>query len=451
MSSLSPALPSSVLSLADLAHWFRQGEKPSGQEQIGSEHELLVLDSATFRRLPFERLEALLHDLAVSESWDPVMEQGRLIGLTRGLSGVSLEPGGQLELSTAPHPSLHAVVEETEAWHQALRSLQEKHHCVFVAAGLDPLTLPDTVPWVPKSRYALMRQIMPRTGSLGLDMMGCTATVQVNLDYHSEEDMGQKVRVALALQPFVSAFFLSSPVRHKQHSGWASFRQHIWTDTDPHRTGIPPLYWPDGGLPTYEALRDYALDVPLYFLKRGEQHCPVQGSFRDLMDHTPDGSSLTVQDWANHLGTLFPEVRVKQYLEMRAADSVPPPLVHALPALWTGLLYDKANLATWLESTRSWTRSEVLALREQISRQGWHGTVFRDHPVRTWCQRVLESAAQGLERRARFRNGQPETVYLHPLWGMVLSGETFASTMASDITFLDQENLVCEFFKPLML
>lgn len=450
MTHTTPPSEIPLLSEDDLLDYFRQGEKPPSQWRIGSEHELFVLDASTFERLPYDRIRGLLESIAATGSWEPVFEGSYLIGLAQGSSTISLEPGGQLELSGAPHPHLHAMVEEIEAYHEVLRSLQEQHHCVFVALGLDPFSTPQTVPWMPKERYAFMRSYMPSKGDLGLDMMGCTATIQVNLDYSSEEDMARKLRVALAIQPFLCAFFASSPLRESQNTGWASFRQHIWTQTDPDRCGIPEVLWsPQGG---YERYKEYALDVPMYFIKREHYSSVKNLSFRAFMaNQDVQELSLNIEDWALHLSTLFPDVRLKHYLELRGADSVPPPLMYGLAAFWVGLLYDELNLKELDQRVRLWTYQDILTLRAQVARQGWHGTVFQDRPLEAWCEEWLQRAHQGLERRGVLKKGHSESMYLAPLFSMVASQETLADALLRDQPLLGFKDLKQEALKPYMI
>ena len=320
-----------------LVEYIEQGNKPPAQWRIGTEHEKFGFDLETLRRMPYEGpkgIGALLRGLQ-RFGWEPVEEDGNVIALTCGACNITLEPGGQFELSGAPVETIHQTCDEVQTHLKQVKEVGNELGIGMLGMGFDPKSTRDEVPWMPKGRYKIMRDQMMRRGKLGLDMMLRTCTVQVNLDFESEADMVRKLRVSLALQPLATALFADSPFTEGKPNGYQSYRAHIWTDTDPDRTGMLPFAFEPGM--GFERYVDYMLDVPMYFVYRDGHYLDTTGqSFRDFMvGKLPalPGEIPSMGDWVNHMTTAFPEVRLKRFLEMRGADGGPWDRLCALPAL----------------------------------------------------------------------------------------------------------------------
>jgi len=427
--SHSPDTP--VTGPEQLASVFAAGEKPLERWKIGTEHEKFCFDRSTLQPVAFDGergIEALLRELTRS-GWTPTPEAGRIVGLTRDGANVSLEPAGQLELSGAPLPHLHATAEEIAHHLDEVKAIGEHLGIGFLGMGFHPTATRDEMPWMPKARYQIMRGYMPKVGSLGLDMMTRTSTVQVNLDYASEADMVKKFRTSLALQPVASALFADSPFTEGRPNGFQSYRSQIWTDTDPDRTGMLDFVFEDGF--GYQRYTDYLLDVPMYFVYRDGIYHDVSGhSFRDfLRGKLPSlpGKLPTLRDWSDHMTTTFPEVRLKQYLEMRGADSGSRQRLTALSAFWVGLLYDQDALDAAWDLVKAFTRDERNRMRDDVPRMGL-ATPTPYGSMRQLAQKVLEISACGLSRRAcRDARGCDEQMYLDPLREIADSGLSAAS------------------------
>jgi glutamate--cysteine ligase len=360
----------------ELVAWIAQGEKPKAAWRLGTEHEKIPFYRDGHAPVPYggERgIEALLTGLAARTGWEPIIEDGHPIGLAAPNDGgaISLEPGGQFELSGAPVASVHDTVSELERHLADTKAVAGPLGISFLTLGLSPLWSRADTPTMPKSRYRIMASYMPKVGSRGLDMMFRTATAQVNLDFGSERDMVRKLRASLALQPVATALFANSPFADGRPNGFVSMRSEIWRDTDRNRTGMLAFAFEDGF--GYERYVEWALDVPMYFVKRGDHYNDVAGSsFRDLLagrHPALPGERATTSDWANHLSTTFPEVRLKRFLEMRGADVGPPAAVAALAAFWVGVLYDDTALDAALDLTRPWTEEARQRLRDDVP--GW--------------------------------------------------------------------------------
>jgi len=427
----SDSTAASVTGLDQLTLVFAAGEKPVDKWRIGTEHEKFCYDQKTLRPVPFDGecgIEALLRGLG-GYGWTEVLEAGRLIGLTRDGANVSLEPAGQLELSGAPLAHVHATYEEIQTHLNEAKAVGEGLGIGFLGVGFHPSATRAQMPWMPKARYRIMRNYMPKVGTLGLDMMTRTSTVQVNLDYSSEADMVKKFRVSLALQPVATALFADSPFTEGRPNGFQSYRSHIWTDTDDDRTGMLDFVFEDGF--GYERYTEYLLDVPMYFVYRDGVYHDVSGqSFRDfLRGKLPGlpGELPTLRDWSDHMTTAFPEVRLKQYLEMRGADSGSKERLAALSAFWVGLMYDQAALDAAWDLVKGFTHDERNQMRDDVPRQGLSTPTPRGS-MQQLAQQVLEIAAQGLRRRTRCNaSGQDEQVFLAPLQEIADSGQSAAS------------------------
>jgi len=426
------------LSREQLIYAMSKGEKPKDQWRIGAEHEKFGFDKSTLRRPAYEGENGILAMLTGLQrfGWSPVEEAGYVIALERNNSegyaaSISLEPGGQFELSGAPLKDIHDICNETGQHLMEVKQVADQLNLGFLGAGFDPLWRREDVPVMPKGRYGIMRAYMPKKGSLGLDMMLRTCTIQANLDFDSEADMIMKFRTSLALQPIATALFACSPFIEGKPTGFLSARANVWTDTDPDRTGMLDFVFADGF--GYERYADYALDTPMYFAKRGETYVDLSGqSFRTFMTEGLDalpGERATDKDWADHLTTLFPEVRLKQYLEMRGADGGPWSRICALPALWAGILYDAPSLAAAWDLCKDWDIADHERLRRDVTRLGLKAEVA-GRSVRDIAVDLVDIAKQGLKNRARFSGGMvDERGYLSELEDIADSGVTPADRL----------------------
>ncbi len=421
-------------SRAQLIDHFASGEKPRARWRIGTEHEKFVYATADHHAPSWDEpggIRALLGELE-QYGWRPVQENGKVIALTGADGSVSLEPAGQFELSGAPLDNLHQTCAETGRHLQQVKAAGEKLGIGFLGLGMWPDKTRAELPIMPKGRYAIMLRHMPRVGTMGLDMMLRTCTIQVNLDYASEADMVKKFRVGLALQPLATALFANSPFTEGKANGMLSYRSHIWSDTDPARTGMLPFVFEEGF--GYERYADYMLDVPMYFVYRDGQYIDAAGlSFRDFLRgelSVLPGERPTIEDWNDHLSTAFPEVRLKTFLEMRGADGGPWNSICALPAFWVGLLYDDAALDAAWNVVRHWTLEERQALRDAVPRLGLSAPIAGGGQLRDVSGTVLDIAHAGLKARARLNGaGDDETGFLDPLREIVRSGKVPAELL----------------------
>ncbi|MGO9389882.1 glutamate--cysteine ligase [Rhodoblastus sp.] len=427
-----------ISSRDELVSWLEAGCKPQGPFLVGTEHEKIPFYRADLRPVPYEGrpefgqagIRALLEGLRQSQDWEAIEDGGAVIGLydPRGGGAISLEPGGQFELSGAPLDSVHETAAELQAHFAALAPLCEKLGVGFLDLGVSPLWTREETPVMPKQRYAIMARYMRKVGGLGLDMMFRTSTVQTNIDFASEADMVAKMRLALAVQPMITALFANSPFTGGKPNGFLSLRSHIWTDTDPARTGMLPFVFEPGM--GFEAYVDYALDVPLYFVKRGDVYHDVAGaSFRDLLEgrlHELPGVRATLSDWANHLSTLFPEVRLKRYMEMRGADVGPRENIVGLAALCAGLFYDdQASAAAW-ELVKGLSAEDRQKLRDDAPKLGLRATAG-GIGLLDLARKILPLARGGLSRRGRLdAAGEDEGRHLLALEEIAESGINLA-------------------------
>ena len=422
-----------IESKRDLIGWIAAGVKPPELFRVGAEHEKIPFHIADNSPVAYEGergIGAILTAMRASLGWEAIDDGGKLIGLfdSRGGGAISLEPGGQFELSGAPVEDIHATAAELEAHLTAAHAAAGPLGIGFLSLGMSPKWTRAQTPVMPKSRYRIMTGYMPKVGARGLDMMYRTSTVQANLDFSSEADMVDKLRVGLALQPMLTAMFANSPFTDGKPNGVLSARSQIWLDTDRARTGMLPFAFEPGM--GFERYVDYALDVPMYFIKRGDVYHDVAGSnFRDLLagNHPAlPGERATLSDWANHLSTIFPEVRLKRYLEMRGADVGPPDRIVALAALMVGLYYDSTALAGALDLIDGWDAESRQHLRETAPRLGLRATIAGRN-LREIARDALALAHAGLKRRARANAaGADETIYLAPLDRIVEEGRTAA-------------------------
>lgn len=423
-----------ITSKNQLVAYLESGCRPADQWRIGTEHEKFCYTLDDLKPLPYEGprgIRTVLEKL-VEFGWSPVLEAGNVIALTDATgAAVSLEPGGQLELSGAPLESIHQTCAEVSRHLRQCKQIGAELGVAFLGLGFTPNWRRDEIPWMPKGRYAIMRDYMPKRGTLGLDMMLRTCTVQVNLDFGSEADMVKKFRTSLALQPLATALWASSPFIEGKPSGFLSYRSHIWTDTDPDRTGILPFVFEQDM--SFERYVDYVLDVPMYFVYRDGRYIDASGqSFRDFMAGrlaALPGEHPTLGDWADHLTTVFPEVRMKRYLEMRGADGGPWRRLCALPAFWVGLLYDGAALDAAWDLVKDWSVADHARLRQEVPRHGLRASI-PGGSLQDLARDVLDLARLGLSRRARVDGqGRDETTYLETLRFAVETGKTPADEL----------------------
>jgi glutamate--cysteine ligase len=420
----------------ELVAWLEAGSKPDSEFRIGTEHEKFPFTLNRHEPVPYDGpkgIRALLDGMRLLLGWEPIMEGENIIGLVdvTGGGAISLEPGGQFELSGAPVETLHQTQAETQAHLAQVREVAGPLGIGFLGLGMSPKWTRAETPVMPKGRYRIMTGYMPKVGRYGLDMMYRTCTVQTNLDFSSEADMVQKLRVSLALQPVATALFAASPFTEGKPNGFLSFRSQIWTDTDKARSGMLPFAFESGM--GFERYVDYALDVPMYFVKRGDTYLDVSGSsFRAFLDGRNDrlpGERPTRSDWINHLSTIFPEVRLKRYLEMRGADAGPTKRLVALPAFWVGLLYDQQSLDAAWQIVRDWTAEQRQTLRDEVPRLGLHATIA-GRPLIDIARECLVLARSGLGRRGHLDiNGCDESRHLDVLDGIVAAGHTPAEDL----------------------
>jgi len=406
-----------------------KGEKPRDRWRIGTEHEKFVYRTADHRAPSYDEPGGI-HDLLMALTrfgWEPVIEGGKVIALSGSDGAISLEPAGQLELSGAPLENLHQTCAETGRHLKQVKEVGAELGLGFLGLGMWPDKTRAELPIMPKGRYKIMLEHMPRVGSMGLDMMLRTCTIQTNLDYSSEADMVQKFRVSLALQPLATALFAASPFTEGKPNGYMSYRSHIWTDTDPARTGMLPFVFEDGF--GYERYVDYMLDVPMYFAFREGKYIDAAGqSFRDfLKGELPalPGEKPRLSDWNDHLSTAFPEVRLKSFLEMRGADGGPWNRICALPALWVGLLYDQGALDAAWDLVKGWSIEEHQVLRDAVPSEGLDAPAPGGGTVGQLAHHVLDIAAAGLAERGEVNSmGDNEVGFLEPLRRIAKSGKS---------------------------
>jgi len=417
-----------------LVQSFARGEKPVDRWRIGTEHEKFVYSLSDHHAPSYDEPGGIKDLLAAltDYGWRPVEEGGKVIALAGADGNISLEPAGQFELSGAPLDNLHETCAETGRHLEQVKAIGDRFGIGFLGLGMWPDKTRAELPIMPKGRYAIMLRHMPRVGTMGLDMMLRTCTIQVNLDYETEADMVKKFRVGLALQPLATALFANSPFTEGKPNGMLSYRSHIWSDTDPARTGMLPFVFEDGF--GYDRYTEYALDVPMYFVYRDGRYIDAAGlSFRDFLEgrlSVLPGEKPTLDDWNDHLSTAFPEVRLKTFLEMRGADGGPWGRICALPALWVGLLYDGTALDAAWDVVKHWTIDERQALRDAVPKLALDAPIPGGGKLRDIAGEVLDIANAGLTARNRVdASGSNETGFLDPLREIVRSGKVPAQVL----------------------
>jgi glutamate--cysteine ligase len=420
-----------IESAEDLLLSFRAGEKPKARWRVGTEHEKLGFFAATRQPIPYEGangIHALLEGFAQRFGWQRVLEGSNIIALTREQASITLEPGGQFELSGAPLSSTHEAKAELDRHVAELSALSREMGLLWLNVGRNPTIPSAQMPVMPKERYAIMRRYLPTKGARALDMMVGTGTVQTNFDYCNERDMARKLRLAMAIAPFVTALFANSPFADGRPTGMRSTRAYVWKAVDPDRCGIlPAVFREDFG---YQDYVNYALDVPMFFIHRAGHYLDTAGrSFREFLERGLDGERPTQEDWTLHLTTLFPDARLKSFIELRMADVGSPAMIVALAALTRGLFYDDSSLKEASFLLRTLRPEHLPAILDAAIRDGIHGPAL-GRPIRDWLRDLLQMAHAGLTRlNVVGADGRDETQYLEPLEEIVESGKTQADRL----------------------
>jgi glutamate--cysteine ligase len=434
ISVLSTCAPEQPVCYDELEAIFRRAETPESQWRIGTEAEKFGVDATTFAPIDYagpRGVLRVLEALRASHGWVPQRESadGPIIALTREAASVTLEPGAQLELSGAPAANLHETDAEMRGHLRELSSISAELNLAWLSVGFHPLATQTQLPWVPKKRYGIMREYLPTRGDGALDMMRRTATVQVNLDFCSESDALDKLRVALRASPIVQAMTANSPFYEGRLAGRCSMRGDVWLRMDPERSGLIPALWGEGQL-RYRDYVEWALDAGMFLFKREDRIIANTGqSFRSFLRHGYQGHRATSDDWLLHLNTLFPEVRLKKTIEARCADSLPASLAVSVPALFTGMLYDRRALEAAWELLAPFSYQEVMLARPDLVTHGLRAKLA-GQPVQELAERLFEIAAAGLERRARHdARGQDERIHLRRLGVLLQSGRTPADVL----------------------
>jgi glutamate--cysteine ligase len=421
-----------VAHVNELVAYIRAGAKPRSEWRVGTEYEKVGVVRATGAAAPFSGpngIERVLDGLAERYGWTPKLDRGRIVALYGRQANITVEPGGQLELSGEQCESIHCAQDELLSHVREILAVSESLGIVFLGLGIQPLTAVEDIEWVPKRRYEIMGPYMQRVGTLGQRMMKQTATVQANFDFGDESDAIQKLRVAMGLVPLVSAMFANSSVSEGRLNGFMTLRGHIWTDTDAARSGMLPFVFnPNSGIEDYV---EYALDVPMYFIIRGGDYVEATAvTFREFMRHGFRGEHATLEDWALHLTTLFPEVRLKRYLEVRSADSQPPEMMLALPALMKGVLYEPDSLSAAWDLVRRWTWEERVAAYHEAHRHGLKAKV-RGIGLSELGRELVAIGASGLARQRQLNaSGEDERIYLDRLDDLVRHGKSQGRLLA---------------------
>ncbi|WP_370931142.1 glutamate--cysteine ligase [Bartonella sp. DGB1] len=424
-----------ISNINDLIDYFVEGCKVKSDLKVGTEHEKILFNPDNLTPLPYEGdngIAVILEKMADKLKWQKIIDNGNLIGLydPMTMAAISLEPGGQFELSGAPLENIHQTSNELKQHFVNLQQVIQNMQVSILGMGAVPNVCLANLPQMPKSRYNIMRSYMPQVGTRGLNMMHQTCTIQANLDYCSEEDMRNKMQISFKLQPLITAIFAASPFNCAIPNGLLSWRAAIWQDTDNVRCGILPCVFKENF--GFEDYINWALDIPMYFILRDNKyHQATDITFRQFINGAMKNKikdyHANMGDWINHLGTLFPDVRLKQYIEVRGADFGSYEHICALPALWVGLLYDKNSLQQITDLTKDWKLEEILTLRDQVPSRALNVT-FRKEKLKDIALKVLNIANLGLEKRSFINNKQQdETIYLQPLYDIVKNGETLAN------------------------
>ena len=434
--SIPQSAEGTVENYSQLVQFLEGGCKVHTDWGIGTEHEKFGYDKKSFSPLPYEgetSIFSMLSGLRDTYGWEEVRENKKLIGLKRGGSNISLEPGGQLELSGAIFKNVHQTCNEVSNHLSEIKMIADNIGAGFIGLGASPDWSENQMPMMPKGRYELMTPYMGKVGTHGKKMMYRTCTVQVNLDYSSEKDMIRKMRAGVSLQPIATCLFAASPFFDGKPNGYKSWRSAIWRDTDSSRTGMVPFVYDKGF--GFEKWVDYALDVPMYFVYRDGKYLNALGkSFRDFLEGKLDiliGQKPSLSDWADHLTTIFTEVRVKNFIEMRGADGGPWASICALPAFWVGIMYNSGALDEILDLTKDWSDFDREKLNQDVAKKGFEANI-RGVPVHKVCKKVLEISRRGLVERAISNSSggrRDEAHFLDPLFEIVEARQTLADKL----------------------
>jgi glutamate--cysteine ligase len=415
----------------ELEAFFHSAGKPRDRWRVGTEYEKVGINRTTAKAIPYfgrGGVEYILKELSERFNWRPEEQDGHIIALARDNAQITLEPGGQIELSGEPCESIHCTHAEFTQHIRELLEVTEPLDVVFLGLGMQPVSRLEEIEWVPKKRYRIMAPYMPKVGRLGQRMMKQTATVQANIDYSDEKDAMAKFRTGMGLAPIVIAMFANSPICEGQLNGYRSFREHIWTDTDKNRSGLLRFaFLPEVSFAHY---LDYALDVPMYFIVRHHDYIDMTGlTFRQFLEHGHKGERATIEDWNDHLTTLFPETRIKRYMEVRSADSQPPELMPALPALIKGIFYDSDCLEAAWDLVKGWSWDERMQAYLD-SHENALAARIRRYSLLDLAKELVQIAWEGLRRqKALNRQGEDETIYLTPLKALLSQGKCPADVL----------------------
>jgi len=426
-----PAAQLPIEDVGQLIQYIASGAKPEADWRVGTEYEKVGVLQENGLAAPFSGkrgIEAVLERLADRFGWVPKRERGRIIALTGRDANITVEPGGQLELSGEQCSSIHCAHQELIEHIKEIVTVGQEVGIVFLGLGIQPISAVDTIEWVPKRRYEIMGPYMTRVGTLGQKMMKQTATVQANFDFGDEHDAMRKFRVGMGLVPLISAMFANSSVSEGRTNGFMTLRGHIWTDTDNARSGLLPfVFSSDAGIEDYV---EWALDVPMYFIIRNGEYVETHQTFRDYLRNGMGSERATLEDWALHLTTLFPEVRLKRYLEVRSADSQPPELMLSLPALLKGILYERDSLEGAWDLVRSWTWDERRTIYGDAHREGLYARIRRIS-LADLARELVSISAAGLRRQGKLNErGEDERIYLDRLEELVRHGKSLGRMLA---------------------
>lgn len=426
----------------ELEAYFHDSGKPRELWRVGTEYEKVGIDRSTGKAIPYfgpRGVDRILRELIERYGWEPEEQGGNIIALKRDKAQITLEPGGQIELSGEPCDTIHCTYGEFTQHIRELLEVSEPLDIVFLGLGMQPVSRIDEIEWVPKKRYRIMGPYMPKVGKLGQRMMKQTATVQTNFDYLDEKDAMAKFRTGMGLAPLLIAMFANSPISDGRLNGYRSFREHIWTDTDRSRSGLLRFaFLPDVSFANYV---EYALDVPMYFIVRHHDYIDMTSmTFRQFLTHGYRGERATIQDWADHLTTLFPETRIKRYIEIRSVDSQPPELMPALSALTKGVFYDGDCLAAAWDLVKGWSWDERMETYFD-SHKNALGARFRRYTLLDLAKELFQIGWEGLRRQHTLnKSGEDETIYLNPLKQLLFQGKCPADILVEKwVGELDQD------------
>ncbi len=445
-----------MLKKDDLIQYFFKGVKEKNNLKIGVEHEKFVLNNKDYNQVSYEAKNGIKDILLrfVNNGWTPKYddEKNTIIALERFGESITLEPGGQIELSGAQLNNIHQTCTETTRHLRELKEIGEEFDFVLLGLGVEPSLTLDDLPWMPKQRYNIMKNYMPKVGTLGHHMMKRTCTNQVNLDFYSEEDMKNKYRLMLNLEGIATAMFANSPFDNREKSEYKSLRSHFWHHTDKNRTGLLPFVFDNNF--NFEKYVEYALDVPMYFIIRDRKYINMTDyTFRNFFENKlSDYKNIepTIDDWINHLSTLFPQVRLKQFLEIRSMDACSWDLICSQPAFWIGLLYNDTSFNRAQEVVESWTQEDRKFINNNVPKYGLQ-TPFKEGTILDVAQKLFEISKQGLDARNIIARNKKynETFYLKELENNLASGRSpadilidkFNNKWSQNINFIYSENI----------